>query len=144
MLSSGTAPGDFEGTVVDDDDATLTGDWTVASATKPFVGAGYRHDGDSAKGSKSARFVAQLPHAGHYQVRLAYSANPNRATNVPVTIEHAAGSAQLSVNQRLSPTVSGVFTVLGDYDFGTSASVEVSTAGTDGYVIVDAVQWVAQ
>lgn len=70
MLGAGTAPGDFEGTVVDDRQATLTGAWTVASATKPFVGDGYRHDADAAKG-KAARFVATLPRAGHYEVRLA-------------------------------------------------------------------------
>jgi hypothetical protein len=144
VLGSGTDPSDFEGTVVDDSVATLTGEWTSASATKPFVGAGYRHDGDAAKGTKTARFVAQLPHAGHYQVRLAYSPNPNRATNVPVSIEHAGGNAKVSVNQQLSPTVSGVFAVLGDYDFGTSATVEVSTTATNGYVIIDAVQFVEQ
>jgi hypothetical protein len=33
---------------------------------------------------------------------------------------------------------------LGDYDFGSSAVVEVFTAGTNGYVIIDAVPFVAQ
>jgi len=143
VLGAGTAPGDFEGTVVDDSQATLTGAWTAASATKPFVGDGYRHDADAAKG-KVARFVATLPKAGHYEVRLAYTINANRATNVPVTIEHSAGTANVTVNQQTPPTVSGVFAVLGDYDFGTSAAVEVSTTGTNGYVIIDAVQFVAQ
>jgi hypothetical protein len=143
VLGAGTPPTDFEGTVVDDSEATLTGAWTTAAATKPFVGDGYRHDADAAKGKK-ARFVATLPRAGHYEVRLAYTTNANRATNVPVAIEHAAGTANVVVNQQTPPTLNGIFSRLGDYDFGTSAVVEVSTAGTNGYVIVDAVQFVAK
>jgi len=141
VLGAGTSPGDFEGTVVDDSQATLTGAWTTAATTKPFVGDGYQHDANAAKGKK-ARFVATLPKAGHYEVRLAYTVNANRASNVPVAIEHAAGTANVTVNQQATPSVGGVFAVLGEYDFGASAAVEVSTAGTDGYVIIDAVQFV--
>ena len=36
-------------------------------------------------GKQSAKFSPDLPAAGKYEVRLAYTANPNRATNVPVT-----------------------------------------------------------
>ncbi len=144
MLGNGTVPDDFDGTVVDDSVATLTGAWTTAAVTKPFVGAGYQHDGDAAKGTKTARFVATLPKAGHYEVRLAYTTNANRATNVPVAIEHSAGTANVVVNQQTPPTVAGVFAILGDYDFGTSAAVEVSTLGTNGYVIIDAVQFVVK
>jgi hypothetical protein len=139
----GNEPIDLEGVVVDDSEALLSGAWTAATATKPFVGAGYRHDENQAKG-KTARFVATLPKAGHYEVRLAYTVNANRATNVPVAIEHAAGTANVTVNQQTPPSVGGLFAVLGDYDFGTSAAIEVSTVGTNGYVIVDAVQLVEQ
>lgn len=119
----------------------MTGAWTTAAATKPFVGDGYRHDANAAK-SKKARFAATLPKAGHYEVRLAYTINANRATNVPVAIEHAGGTANVVVNQQTPPTVNGVFAIVGDYDFGTSAAVEISTADTNGYVIIDAVQFV--
>lgn len=143
ILVPGNDPGSFEGTVVDDSQATLTGTWTSAAATKPFVGAGYQHDADADKG-KTARFEVTLPQAGHYEVRLAYTVNANRATNVPVAVEHAAGTANVVVNQQTAPTVQGLFAVLGDYDFGTSAAVVVSTAGTNGYVIIDAVQFVSK
>jgi hypothetical protein len=144
VLGSGTDPVTFEGTVVDDSVAALTGAWTSASASRPFVGTGYLHDGDAGKGAKTARFVAALPQAGHYEVRIAYTTNANRATNVPVAIEHAAGTANVFVNMQTPPTVSGLFSVLGEYDFGTSAAVVITTTGTDGYVIVDAVQLVAK
>jgi hypothetical protein len=143
VLGNGTDPNDFEGTVVDDAQATLTGNWTVGTATRPFVGAGYRHDGNVEKG-KTARFVATLPAAGHYEVRLAYTTNANRATNIPVSIEHSAGTASVVVNQQMAPTVEGLFAVLGEYDFGTTGAVEISTTGTDGHVIIDAVQFVAK
>jgi hypothetical protein len=143
ILAPGNDPGTFEGTVVDDSQAKLTGTWTTAAATKPFVGAGYQHDANADKG-KTARFEATLPQAGHYEVRIAYTINANRATNVPVKIEHAGGTANVVVNQQTAPTVQGLFAVLGDYDFGTSAAVEVSTVGTNGYVIIDAVQFVTK
>jgi hypothetical protein len=66
---------------------------------KPFVGAGYQHDGNTAKGNK-ARFAATLPSAGHYEVRLAYTSNANRASNVPVAIEHARGTASVLMNHK--------------------------------------------
>jgi hypothetical protein len=145
LLADGQVLGDeqveLQGVVVDDSDAILTGAWTAATSTKPFVSAGYRHDANAAKG-KTARFVATLPKAGHYEVRIAYTVNANRATNIPIEIEHAAGTANVTLNQRTSPTVGGLFAVLGDYDFSTSGAVEVSTAGTNGYVIIDAVQFV--
>lgn len=142
ILAVGNDPVTLEGTVVDDSVATLAGDWTTAAATKPYVASGYRHDANAGKGAKTATFQATLPQAGHYEVRLAYTVNANRATNVPVTVTHAAGAANLTVNQQLPPTIGGLFFVLGEYDFGATGTVLVSTAGTDGYVIVDAVQFV--
>ncbi len=141
VLAGGTDPTELEGVIVDDSEAVLTGAWTTAAATKPYVANGYQHDADAAKG-KTARFVAHLPKAGRYEVRLAYTSNANRATNVPVRVQHAAGTANVKVNQRATPTVSGLFTVLGEYDFTTTATVEVSTRDTDGFVILDAVQLV--
>ena len=144
VLGVGPEPEPLQGVVVDDSQAVLTGAWTASSSAQPFVGAGYRHDGDTGKGAKSARFVASLPLAGVYEVRLAYKTNANRATNVPVTIEHSAGTANLVVDQQAEPTVDQLFAVLGDFVFGTSAAVVISNAGTNGHVIIDAVQFVAK
>jgi hypothetical protein len=141
VLGLGVDPSGLSGVVVDDAVAIITGAWTPGTASTPFVGAGYRHDDNAGKGSKSVRFEATLA-AGHYEVRLAYTTHDNRATNVPVTVEHAGGSALLSVDQKSAPAVDGLFAVLGEYDFGTTAAVEVTTTATDGYVIADAVQFV--
>ncbi len=133
------------GLVIDDAHAKLTGDWSMSHAQEPYLGAGYLHDANADKGKKSARFEVAIAKPGRYEVRVAYTPNPNRATNVPVTIEHAGGTATVKVNQRLNPPFDKLFAAVGTYEFaGSKAVVEISNADTDGYVIVDAVQLVPQ
>jgi hypothetical protein len=129
------------GVVVDDTKAKLTGDWVKGS----FGGIeqGYLHDQNDGKGQKSARFEITAPAAGRYDVRLAYTPNPNRATNVPVTVETvAAGKRKLTIDQKKPPTFDGHFVSLGVYTLaaGEVVGVTVSNEGTSGFVIVDAVQ----
>ena len=69
----------LQGLVVDDAAAALTGGWIESSATSPFVGRGYRHDGDAGKGEALARFGFDLDHTGDYEVQIAYSAHANRS-----------------------------------------------------------------
>lgn len=57
------------GVVIDDSEAKLTGEWKRSSATTPYVGEGYLHDGDEEKGKLRARFEAKVK-AGEYEVRL--------------------------------------------------------------------------
>jgi hypothetical protein len=132
----------LSGIVVDDAQAEATGTWSLSRAQSPYVGPGYRHDGNEGKGAKRLRFEVALPKPGTYEVRLAYTPHPNRATNVPVTIEHAGGVASARVDQRKVPGVEKVFVSLGAHAFGARAVVEISNAGTDGYVVVDAIQLV--
>jgi hypothetical protein len=131
------------GVVVDDAQASFTGEWGTSAANSPFVDAGYRHDGNSGKGEKSARFEAKLPVAGRYEVRLVYAPASNRATNVPVTIEHQTGASTVTVNQREKPPLDGTSVSLGAFDFAADrpAVVIIGTADTDGHVIADAVQF---
>ena len=78
-----------------------------------------------------------------YEVRLAYSANPNRATNAAVTVHHADGVHRAAINQKKPPTIKRAFVSLGTFAFQTDepAAVVVSNEGADGYVIADAVQF---
>ncbi len=132
----------LRGIVVDDREAELTGEWPASSAVGRFVHLGYRHDGNAGKGAKRAVFRPTLPEAGRYEVRVAYTPNPNRATNVPVAIVAADGTARLTLNQRETPP-HGPFASLGTHRFaaGDRGSVTISNEGTDGHVIVDAVQF---
>jgi hypothetical protein len=131
------------GVVVDDTTAALKGFEATGHTSPRYVGDGYRHDGNSEKGAMTARYVPALPAAGAYRVAISYSMNGNRATNVPVTIRHANGEAKVLVNQKLKPAVDGLFHVVGTFEFsaGQAGWVEIANAGTDGHVIVDAVQW---
>jgi hypothetical protein len=139
----GLAPARLSGIVVDDEKAVFTGAWTVSNSAVPYVGTGYRHDGDAGKGEKSVRFEAALPAAGRYEVRLAYTPHANRSKAVPVVVRHADGESKVAVDQTRKPTHEGAFVPLGMFRFDAGkAVVEVSTAGTSGHVIADAVQWV--
>lgn len=131
------------GIVVDDGEAALKGFDQTGHVAGSFVGDGYRHDGNAEKGAMSARFSPALPAAGKYRVAVAYSVNGNRATNVPVVVRHAGGETKVLVNQKLKPTGDAPFHVIGTFEFaaGKDGWVEISNAGTDGHVIVDAVQW---
>jgi hypothetical protein len=122
-----------------------TGVWAESVSIGPFVGAGYVHDAAEERGKKSIHFLFRVPEAGKYEVRLAYTANPNRATNVPVTIAHAGGEAKFAVNQKKAPPIDGLFLPLGKFEFeaGKEYSVTLSNTGVDGHVIADAV-WVTK
>jgi hypothetical protein len=132
------------GVVVDDEAAERKGFEGRSTVATPFVDGGYRHDGGTDQGKQSAKFTPDLPTAGEYEVRLAYTTSGNRAMNVPVTVVHAGGTKEIKVNQRKPPTTGGAFVSLGVFRFekGKVGSVEVSNRGADGHVVIDAVQWV--
>jgi hypothetical protein len=131
------------GIVIDDGDAERKGFDHVSSANTPFVNAAYRHDGNERRGEQWARYRPDLPHDGEYEVRISYSPNANRATNVPVTIVHGPGVTTVKVNQRKPPTLDKAFVSLGTFCFqkGKAGYVEIGNKDADGYVIIDAVQW---
>ncbi len=134
------------GIVVDDQEAIRKGFDSIGQTVSPFVELGYAHDNNEEKGEQSARFVAELPKAGKYEILLAYTPHANRATNVPVAVYDGATLHRLTVNQRKSPPVQGLFLSLGTFEFaaGKSSYVEISNHATDGHVIIDAVQWLAK
>jgi hypothetical protein len=141
--AAGTSKADLGGIVLDDTEAELVGFSVEASAAGPFVGSGYRHDGNADKGAQKARFTPDLPEAGRYRVALSYSALGNRATNVPAIVHHALGEARLSVDQRVKPAEDGRLQPLGEFVFekGRGGWVEIRNEGTNGHVILDAVQF---
>lgn len=137
--AAGIDPKSLAGVVIDNEAAQLTGNWIVGNLTHPRVAGSYHHDDNQGKGELSARFTTPVK-PGKYEVRVSYPTNPNRATNVPVTIHHAEGEKTVAINQRKAATIDGAFESLGTFVFGDKAVVEISNRGTDGYVIVDAVQ----
>ncbi len=132
------------GIVVDDNDAVRTGFDRQSAAHSTYVDAGYHHDGNDSKGNQRARFTPALPKAGRYEVFVAYPWNANRASNAPVTIRHADGETVVKIDQKKKPPLQDLFISVGTYRFeaGKAGYAEIGNTGTDGFVVIDAVQWV--
>jgi hypothetical protein len=139
-------PKKLGGIVVDDEQATLTGDWKNSSAAPSYVGNGYRHDDKANDGQLTAKFEAKLPKAGLYEVLVAYPPNNNRSSQVNVEVHHAKGKESLKMDQRKAPAVDDRFHSLGKFEFAADqpAVVVISNANSNGYVVIDAVQWLAK
>lgn len=142
---AGVALESLPGIVVDDAEAELVGFDSAGRAIGPFVAAGYHHDSNRDKGRQTARYRFTVEKSGRYEVRIGYPVNPNRATNVPVTVRHAGGEAKIQVNQKNVPKIDRLLEPVGSFEFaqGQEYDVTISNEGTDGYVVVDAVQVVA-
>jgi hypothetical protein len=140
---SGLDPDKLPGLVLDDARAKTTGEWSEGRAAKQWIGVNYRHENNTRDGSASARFEPAGLKPGKYEVRFAYTPNNNRASNVPVTVFHAGGETTVTVDERKAPSIEGSFISLGTFDFaaGKDAAVVITNKGTDGHVIIDAVQW---
>ncbi|TWT97414.1 FAD-dependent oxidoreductase [Neorhodopirellula pilleata] len=132
-----------DGNTLDDPDTERIGEWKESTFGAGFIGDSYLHDDDHGKGEKKVRFKWGDLKSGLYDVHLAYTSHTNRATNVTIAIHHANGESEVVVNQQKKPADSGWHS-LGRFSFSRQkpAIVEISNAGTDGYVIADAVRFV--
>ncbi|HWF19642.1 MAG TPA: FAD-dependent oxidoreductase [Verrucomicrobiae bacterium] len=120
---------------------TITGQWPSSTSIAGYYGTNYITDNNTNKGTKSVRFTPAIPSTGSYQVYLWWTADYNRATNVPVDVISAAGTNTIIINQ----TQNGQqWSYIGTFNFtaGTSNSVLIRTTGTSGYVIADAARFV--
>lgn len=90
-----------------------------------------------------ASFRPNLAREGRYQVCLGFRPSKSQATNTPVTIKHASGTAKVMLDQRKEQTPF-LWVPLGDYDFkpGTGSLVELRNADTDGRIAVDGVRMI--
>jgi hypothetical protein len=132
------------GVVQDDSDSRIIqGSWNRSSSAGKFVGSDYLHDGDTDKGLKSVQWSLQAPADGRFEIRISYSANPNRASNVPVKVSVVGGDTkQYTINQKVPPEIDGLFRSLGQFNLskGTEVTVTIYNESTNGHVIADAVQ----
>lgn len=133
------------GLVMDDGAAEKVGHWIGSSYGTPMDGAS-THDGNSEKGQLSISYKLTVPKTGRYEVRVSYAAAPNRASNVPVQIQHAGGSETITVNQKKAPPIDGLFLSLGEFAFDADkpAVITIRNENTDGIVGADAVQLLAK
>jgi hypothetical protein len=132
------------GVVLDDSDGTKVGAWTASTLNPNRYGPGYIHDNQKAKGDKRVIFEPKLPESGEYEVRVAYSHDKARASNIPITIEAGDRSQKVTLDQTRRGSVGGLLEPIGRFHFEKEghARVIIETGGTEGYVIVDAVQFI--
>ncbi len=137
------AASDLPGVVVDDLDAQKVGNWKSSSRFPPFIGGGYLHDENQGRGEKTLTFSPKLPVAGRYEVRVAFSGGPGRAERVPATVLHADGEDLVYFKQTTEALDGLQFATIGTWRFETGGQnfVMISNAGAEGYVTVDAVQF---
>lgn len=138
VISKASLPG----IVLDDSDAKITGAWTHSSSAGRFVGTDYLHDGDIGKGEKSVMWTIKAPSSGEFEIRISFSANPNRSRSVPVTITADGNSEMYRMNQQQLPEIDGLFHSLGMFQFTKDelVTVTISNSETTGHVIADAIQ----
>lgn len=135
------SPQDLPGIVMDDSEATLVGPWVQSTHFATYIGAGYVHDDNSAKGECTATFTPVIPKSGRYEIRVAFTSSPSRDARVPIQILHAEGEEELFIDQSSTPPIDARFVSLGTYRFEKDGAgfILVSNAGTSGHVTLDAV-----
>lgn len=141
MVRSAKLPG----IVMDDGAAEKTGHWTGSAYGSPVNGASM-HDANAEKGKLSMIYKLSVPKSGRYEVRVSYASAPNRASNVPVAIQHADGTETVRVNQKKPGPIDGLFVSLGEFNFVVEkpALITIRNDDTDGIVGADAVQLLAK
>lgn len=100
------------------------GHWTGSTYGNPVDGASI-HDANADKGRLRVIYKLAIPKTGRYEVRLSYASAPNRASNVPVTIQHADGTAAITVNQKQTPPIDALFLSLGEFSLRQSVGTWV-------------------
>ncbi len=137
------------GIVLDDPEAELTGSWSSSTTMQPYVGAGYRFTGAASTpndGSATATFRFAVATGGIYRLSMAYTPHETRATNVPVTVASALYGASFTVDQSAALPAGSVVRPLGTVQLAadTESLISVGSAGTTGFVILDAFQLILE
>lgn len=144
MIATGQGinPLGLPGIIVDGERIKLKGEWTQSSSLRPFVGNGYFHDGNGGKGMRSAEFPFSTKSDGLYEVRVSYIPSGNRAGTVKYVVTSEQGVEEKVVDQRKVDGIGQIWHTLGSFEFkeGKPYSVALRNDGTQGYVVVDALQ----
>ena len=90
-----------------------------------------------------AIYTLPITEDGFYQISLLYKPGSDRASNVPITIKHADGTANVTWNMQQG-SIFGFAVAVGTYRFvaAETNTVTLSTTGVNGKVIADSVGFV--
>jgi hypothetical protein len=137
---TGIDPAKLDGLVIDDRQATKTGNWTEGEGLKGYIGYGYLYA--SPNSGASASFAIRAPQAGTYEIRIAYQPHANRGNQVPVVVKTKAGTETRRIDMRKAAPLDHGFLPLGTFalEADETAEVIISTEGAGGNAHADAVQ----
>ena len=113
-----------------------TGTWNTSANADGFFGVDYAFANG---GDQTALFSGDIAQSGVYDVYVYWPSHPNRATNVPIEVTHANGVSTETVDQTAN---GGTWNLIGSYEFDATIppEIRVSTLGTNGVVVADAVR----
>jgi hypothetical protein len=139
-------PKTLPGIVLDDKQAELKGEWSHSSGFKPHIGTGYLHDDKRGDGESVAVFRFKAPETARYDLRMAYSAHETRATKVPLMIQNGEKAVELLVDQTQPLPAGAAFRSIGKVELqkDLETTITLRNRETDGFVILDALQLVAE
>ena len=140
------------GITVDNTAAELIGPWRESTRRSNRIGKHYLADDNQNAGDYAITWKAKLPKPGTYEVRVSFGGGQGLAKEAPYVIRHAEGETRLTIDQSITPTIDGLWFPLGRFAFEARgekesrpvmAEVSLSNENAKGWVIADAVQFVA-
>jgi hypothetical protein len=127
------------GILLDDRDAERVGEWKEGNITGDVrIGDGYVHDNNENKGASRLVWKLRPPTAGDYEVIFHYVPHENRARAVPVIVRTGNLENTYLVDEKERSGARSLGTIALGPD--STATLELSTRDTEGYVVADGVQ----
>lgn len=128
--------------IIDNTDAEceLVGDWVNSTGVAGYYGSNYVHDGSTnSNPEKYAKFTPAITISGEYDLYLRWLASSDRASAVPVRIQHGDTYSDTTIDQRVN---GAQWNYIGTYSFDKDKSNYVTiSASAPGYTIVDAAKF---
>ncbi len=131
-----------QGLLLDDQVAELEGTWIRSTNFKPYIGTGYVHDEQRSDGKSRATFRFKGPTDGEFALRMAYSAHETRTKRLPIVLVGDGQEQRLTVDQTVPLPAGEAFRTVGQVRLrkGVDYTLTLSNTGTEGFVILDALQ----
>jgi hypothetical protein len=122
---------------------STVGSWSSSASIGGFYGTDYLHDGNAAKGTKTASWTYLTVEPGDYQIAARWSAYSNRASSVQYRYSANGITADCGapVNQRINGGTFNVLCTVPSLAAGTTVTVMLRNDDPSGYVIADAVRF---
>jgi len=117
--------------IIDNGDpgTSSTGTWAVSGGPDPYDPADPDATSLWSRDGSTYTWTFTPTEAGAHEIRMWWTAYASRANSIPVTIEHAAGTETVTVNQQ---TGGGQWNSLGTYTFAAGVSYDVTITAVPG------------